>query len=98
MPRYFFHISNKQVFAEDCEGMDLPDLHAALGHVQATCRQLALEPSEAQGLAFTIADSSGRTLLTVAIPERQHQSSPLYSGGARKDRRMYHHAVPACIN
>ncbi len=98
MPRYFFHISNKQVLAEDCEGMDLPNLHAALGHVQATCRQLALEPSEAQGLAFTIADGSGRTLLRVAIPERQHQSSPLYSGEARKDRRMPHHANPAYIH
>jgi hypothetical protein len=72
MPRYFFHISNKQVFAEDCEGTDLPDLHVALEHVQATYRQLALKPSDALGLEFTIADSSGRTLLTVPVPEPQH--------------------------
>ena len=72
MPRYFFHISNKDIFAEDCEGTELPDLPAALRHVQGTLRQLALGPSQAHGLAFTIADSSGRTLLTVPVPEPQH--------------------------
>ena len=72
MPRYFFHISNKDIFAQDCEGMDLPDLQAAREHVQVTYRQLAFEPSDALGLEFIIADSSGRTLLTVSVPEPQH--------------------------
>ena len=76
MPRFFFHISNKDIVAEDCEGVDLPDLHAALERVLDTYRQLALDPSEAHGLEFIITDSSGRVLLRVPVPERHHQSWP----------------------
>jgi hypothetical protein len=94
MPRYFFHISNKQVFAEDCEGRELPDLHAALEHVEDTYRQLALKPSEARGLAFTIADNSGRTLLTVPVPERQCQSLSLHIEDAGRHWIAMSQAVP----
>ncbi len=76
MPRFFIHISNKDILAQDCEGVDLPDLHAALARVLDTYRQLALSPSEAHGLEFIIADGSGRTLLRMPVPERQHQVSP----------------------
>ncbi len=81
MPRFFFHIANKDILLEDCEGVDLPDLHAALGRVLYTFQELASDPSEVCGLEFTIADRSGRTLLKVPVPEaHQHRSEPLLSG------------------
>ncbi len=76
MPRFFFHISNKDIVAQDCEGVDLPDLHAALARVLDTYRQLALDPSETHGLETFITDSSGRVLLRVPVPERHHRSWP----------------------
>ena len=81
MPRFFFHITNKDILLEDCEGADLPDLHAALGRVLHTFRELASDPPQVYGLEFVIADSSGRTLLKVPAPERcQRRSEPPFSG------------------
>ena len=86
MPRFFFHITNKDILLEDCEGADLPDLHAALGRVLHTLRELASDPVEVCGLEFVIADSSGRTLLKVPVPEGcQHRSEPLISGEPERE-------------
>ena len=73
MPRFFFHISNKDLEAEDCEGVDLPDLHAAMKHALNAFRQLGIRSSDALGLEFTIADKSGHPLLRVPVPDWQHQ-------------------------
>ncbi len=86
MPRFFFHITNKDILLEDCEGADLPDLHAALGRVLHTFRELAADPPEVCGLEFVIADSSGRTLLKVPAPERcQRRSEPLLWGELKRE-------------
>ena len=85
MPRFFFHIGNKDLLLEDCEGADLPDLHAALGKVLHTLPELALGLSEVCGLEFVIADSSGHTLLKVPVPDGcQHLSVP--SGEPDRER------------
>ncbi len=99
MPRFFFHISNKDIVAEDCEGTDLPDLHAALERVLDTYRQLALNSSDAYGLEFTIADRSGRTLLKVPVQERhQHPPMPLHVGKGRKGWSLVSQAVPGLLH
>ncbi len=98
MPRFFFHISNKDILAQDCEGVDLPDLHAALARVLDTYRQLALSPSEAHGLEFIIADGSGRTLLQVPVPVRLHRPMPLHVGEAGKEWRSSPGAAPGCLH
>ena len=98
MPRFFFHISNKDILAQDCEGVDLPDLHAALARVLDTYRQLALSPSEAHGLEFIIADSSGRTLLQVPVPERQYKVSPHSTEASAKVWRSAPQVVPGYLH
>ena len=98
MPRFFFHISNKDILAEDCEGVDLLDLYAALERVLDTYRELALEPSEAHGLEFIIADSSGRVLLRVPVPERQHWSWPTSREALEKAWRSSPAAAPGCLH
>ncbi len=98
MPRFFIHISNKDILAQDCEGVDLPDLHAALARVLDTYRQLALSPSEAHGLEFIIADSSGRTLLQVPVPERQHQAWSSSTEAAAMAWRSAPQAVPGYLH
>ncbi len=98
MPRFFFHISNKDILAQDCEGVDLPDLHAALARVLDTYRQLALSPSEAHGLEFIIADGSGRTLLQVPVPERQHRPMPTSREAAASAWRSSPKPAPRCLH
>ncbi len=98
MPRFFFHISNKDIVAEDCEGIDLPDLHAALERVLDMYRQLALNPSEAHGLEFIITDSSGHVLLRVPVPERQHRSWPNSGEALAKAWRSSPGAAPECLH
>ena len=98
MPRFFFHISNKDIVAQACEGVDLPDLHAALARVLDTYRQLALSPSEAHGLEFIIADGSGRTLLQVPVPERQHQAWSSSTEASAKVWRSAPQAVPGYLH
>jgi hypothetical protein len=77
MPRFFFHITNKDILLEDCEGADLPDLYAALGRVLHTLQELASDPAGVCGLEFVITDRSGRTLLRVPVPEGDHHRSQL---------------------
>ena len=98
MPRYFFHISNKDILAQDCEGVDLPDLHAALARVLDTYRRLALSPSEAHGLEFIIADGSGRTLLQVPVPERHPRSWPGSTKASAKVGRSSPGTAPGCLH
>ena len=86
MPRFFFHITNRDILLEDCEGADLPDLQAALGRVLHTFQEFASDASEACGLEFVITDGSSRTLLRVPVPEGdQHRSQPLLSGELERE-------------
>ena len=86
MPRYFFHLRDQDRLHEDCEGVDLPDLHAALEEALQAHRELLAEPAGIDGLEFEITDSSGRTLLKVPLQERP-RNRPLTSGRGEKDER-----------
>src|SRR3712207_5689096 len=45
MPRYFFHLRNENELHEDSEGMDLPNLNAALDEALRTERELNNQPA-----------------------------------------------------
>ena len=71
MPRYFFHLRGDDLLMEDLEGMDLPNLHAALQEVARANRELAADATGVCGLAFEVATREGRTLLKVPVEEGQ---------------------------
>ena len=71
MPRYFFHLRGDDLLMEDLEGMDLPNLHAALQEVERANREIASEGAGADGLAFEVATREGRMLLKVPVEEGQ---------------------------
>jgi hypothetical protein len=71
MPRYFIHLRNPDLWLEDCEGRDLPDLHAALEETQKANRSLPAALDGVYGLEFEITDSQGMTLLRVPVRERR---------------------------
>ncbi len=71
MPRYFFHLRGDDLVVEDLEGMDLPNLHAALEEALRVRRELALDATDVGGLAFEVATREGRMLLKVPVEEGQ---------------------------
>ena len=74
MPRFFFHLRDHENLHEDTEGMDLPDLHAALNETLRSEQELVNEPLGVEGLEFEITDSSGRTVLKVPVSGGQQSS------------------------
>ncbi len=78
MPRYFFHLRGDDLLVEDLEGMDLPNLHAALEEALRVRRELAFDATDMVGLAFEVATPEGRTLLKVPVDEgqRTHPALP----------------------
>ena len=70
MPRYFFHLRSPDLWLEDCEGRDLPDLHAALEEIQKANRSLPAALDGVYGLEFEITDSQGFTRLRVPVQEQ----------------------------
>ncbi len=89
MPLFFFHLRDRDYLHEDSEGVELPDIHAALEEAARAIRELAAEPSEIYyGLEFEIADSSGRVILRVPIHERRRNPNlPPLSGAQGEERR-----------
>ena len=77
MPRYFFHLRGDDLLMEDLEGMDLPNLHAALDEALRVRRELALDATDVGGLAFEVATREGRTLLKVPVDEGQRAGPAL---------------------
>jgi hypothetical protein len=75
MPRYFFHLRGDDLLMEDLEGMDLPNLHAALEEVERARRELAGDQTGVSRLAFEVATREGRTLLKVPV-EESHRADP----------------------
>ncbi len=70
MPRYFIHLRNPDLWLEDCEGRELPDLHAALAETQTANRSLPAALDGVHGLEFEITDSQGYTRLRVPVQEQ----------------------------
>ena len=76
MPRYYFHLHSQEgLLVEDHEGMDLPDLKAALEEALRVDRDLTLDPAGLYGLEFEITDSTGKPLLKVPVQERRRSRS-----------------------
>ena len=76
MTRYFFHLHSQEgLLVEDDEGMDLPDLKAALEEALRVDRDLTLDPAGLYGLEFEITDSAGKPLLKVPVQERRRSRS-----------------------
>ncbi len=71
MPRYYFHLRGDNLLVEDLEGMDLPNLHAALQEVERANREITSDGTSVGGLAFEVATREGRTLLRVPVVEVQ---------------------------
>ena len=77
MPRFFFHLRDHENLHEDTEGMDLPNLHAALSETLRSKRELVDEPPGRAILEFEITDSSGHTVLKVPICRDQQDRKRL---------------------
>ena len=88
MAQFFFHVRDQEYLHEDDEGMDLPDLHAALDEVLRADQELGADPIRTDGLEFEITDSQGRTLLKVPVHERcRNHSLPPHPGTEHEERR-----------
>ena len=70
MPRYFIHLRNPDLWLEDCEGRDLPDLHAALEETQKANRGFPAVLDGVHGLEFEITDCQGYTRLRVPVQQQ----------------------------
>ena len=77
MPRYFFNLRGDNLLVEDLEGMDLPNLHAALAEVVRANREITSDGTSVGGLAFEVATREGRTLLRVPVDKDQRADSAL---------------------
>jgi hypothetical protein len=67
MPLYFFHLRGDDLLVEDREGMDLPNLRAALQEVARAKRELASDGTCPCGLSFEVATREGRVLVKVPV-------------------------------
>ena len=77
MTVYFFHLRNRDILLEDCEGTDLPSLHEALLRVLQAKNELAADlEGDVEGLAFEVTDRSGRLLLKVPVGKGSHHRPP----------------------
>ena len=77
MPRYFFHLRGDDLLMEDLEGMDLPNLHAALQEVVRVKREVDADGTGVADLEFEVATREGRVLLRLPVEERQRAGPAL---------------------
>ena len=71
MGLYRFHVRDTHTFFEDEEGVDLPDLYAALREALRSAHEFLADAPCAAGMQFEIADDTGRVVLKVPIQERR---------------------------
>jgi hypothetical protein len=88
MPRFFIHLRNADVWLEDREGRDLPDLSVALAEVERAIASLSAEIEGGFGLHFEITDSHGRTLVTVPVKDVSQGAGLIQP----------HHIQPHCLS
>jgi hypothetical protein len=77
MPRFYFNIHRRGRAIADFEGVELPDIDAAIEEAQAAAREMIAEGVKANrplvlGYAFEIADEAGTVLRTVKFTESLH--------------------------
>jgi hypothetical protein len=67
MPRYFFHVRDRENLIEDQEGVELPDMEAARDQFQRAIRAVLDEEEWQDDVSFEselhVVDESGRTVL-----------------------------------
>ena len=67
MPKYYFPIITGGQIAPDDEGMELPNLLAALAEAHASVCDIARSGSSKERCAVDILDAAGRTLESVPV-------------------------------
>jgi hypothetical protein len=70
MPLYYLHIRNRNKLAPDPEGIELPDIDAALSEALRVARELLSEvPDLGRNASIEIADRTGQIVLTVPFSD-----------------------------
>ena len=77
MSVYRFHVRDAAGLIEDEEGIDLPDLVSAFRYALSTAREVSAEAPPPADMLFEIADSTGRTVLTVPICDLAASKRPI---------------------
>ena len=77
MSVYRFHIRDASGLIEDEDGIDLPDLASAFKHALDSAREFTADVSPPTDMLFEIADSTGRTVLTVPICDLAASKRPV---------------------
>ena len=73
MPRYFFHIHDKDGIDQDDAGVDLVNFHDARSEALSLARDLCylwndLPPGTLNNMAIEVADDTGQTVLVLPFP------------------------------
>jgi len=72
MARFYFHFLEGTSLATDDEGIELPDLSAAVREAELAARELLAEAIKAKQTkvpeAVIVADNSGKRLHTIPVP------------------------------
>jgi hypothetical protein len=72
MTLYRFHVRTDADLVSDGEGIELPDLSAALREALRSAREFRSEADAPCSMHFEIADPSGTIVLTVPIRDKAH--------------------------
>ncbi len=77
MSVYRFHIRDAAGLIEDEEGIDFPDLASAFKHALRSAQEYSAEATPPPDMLFEIADTTGRTVLTVPICDLAASKRPI---------------------
>jgi hypothetical protein len=77
MTLYRFHVRDAAGLIEDEEGIDLPDLASVFKYALRSAREFSAEAEPAADMVFEVADSTGRTVLTVPICDLSASKRPV---------------------
>jgi hypothetical protein len=91
MSIYRFHVRDASGLIEDEEGIDLPDLASAFQHALRSAREFSAEASPSPDMLFEIADSTGRTVLTVPICDLAASKRPIARAHVHPKRHTHSH-------
>ena len=72
MTLYRFHVRTDADLVSDAEGLELPDLSAALREALRSAREFRSEANAPCSMHFEIADPSGAIVLTVPIRDEAY--------------------------
>ncbi len=92
MSVYRFHIRDASGLIEDEEGIDLPDLASAFRQALHSAREFSAEAPPPADMLFEIADSTGRTVLTVPICDLAASKRPIAKAHLHLKMRRQSHA------